>query len=358
MRVKGIDVSRHQGAIDWEKVAADGICFAIIRGGYRGLASGILTEDPYFRDNIEGAIANGIDVGAYIYCTSINEKEAAEEANFLLERIKPYNLTMPVCFDYEGFSNSDNRNYGMSKEQITANCKAFQNIMEANGYTCLLYGSRAYLPKKFDLAELGDYLWVARYAGKNTVLDDEKYFPTIEGYNDRIAIWQYANNGTVAGISGKVDLDYMYIDVTKKEKPEEKNIMEINQNVKAYSKKKDGNVKLSANFKVKEFACKDGSDPIFIAPSLVEILQNIRTHFGKAVVINSAYRTPTYNSKVGGATYSQHQYGTAADIKVTGATPKVVAAYAETLMPNNGGIGIYSTFTHIDVREVKSRWNG
>lgn len=358
MRVKGIDVSRHQGAIDWERVAADGIHFAIIRVGYRGLSSGILTEDPYFRENIEGAIANGIDVGAYIYCTSINEKEAAEEANFLLERINPYNLTMPVCFDYEGFSNSANRNYGMSKEQITANCKAFQNVMKANGYTCLLYGSRAYLPKKFDLAELEDYLWVARYAGKNTVLDDEKYFPAIEGYNDRIAIWQYANNGTVAGISGKVDLDYMYIDVRVNREEKETKSMEINQNVKAYSKAKNGNEKLSNNFKVKEFACKDGSDPIFIAPSLVEILQNVRDHFRKAVVINSAYRTPTYNKKVGGATYSQHQYGTAADIRISGVAPKQVAAYVETLIPNTGGIGIYSSFTHVDVRATKSRWNG
>lgn len=73
----------------------------------------------------------------------------------------------------------------------------------------------------------------------------------------------------------------------------------------AYSKKKDGNKKLSTNFKVKEFACSDGSDPIFIAPELVEVLQKIRTYFGKAVTINSAYRTPTRNKKVGGATYSR-----------------------------------------------------
>ena len=126
----------------------------------------------------------------------------------------------------------------------------------------------------------------------------------------------------------------------------------------AYSKKKDGNKSLSANFKVKEFACTDGSDPIFIAPELVEVLQKIRTHFGKAVKINSAYRTPTRNKKVGGAAQSQHLYGTAADIKITGVSPKRVALYAETLMPNSGGIGIYSNFTHIDVRETKSRWNG
>lgn len=128
--------------------------------------------------------------------------------------------------------------------------------------------------------------------------------------------------------------------------------------INAYSKKKDGNKKLSANFKVKEFACKDGSDPIFIAPALVELLQNIRNHFGKAVNINSAYRTAAYNKKVGGATYSQHCYGTAADIRISGVKPKDVAAFVETLMPNTGGIGIYSNFTHVDVREVKSRWNG
>lgn len=128
--------------------------------------------------------------------------------------------------------------------------------------------------------------------------------------------------------------------------------------VNVYSKSKDGNKNLSANFKVKEFACKDGSDPVFISPELVEVLQKIRSHFGEAVTINSAYRTPTHNKKEGGATYSQHLYGTGADIKVTGVTPKQVAQYAETLLSGRGGIGIYSNFTHIDVRDVKSRWNG
>jgi uncharacterized protein YcbK (DUF882 family) len=128
--------------------------------------------------------------------------------------------------------------------------------------------------------------------------------------------------------------------------------------VKAYSLAKDGNKKLSDNFRVKEFACEDGSDVIFIAPALVTILQKVRTHFGKAVTINSAYRTPTHNKKVGGAAYSQHLYGTAADIVVKGVAPKTVAAYAEKLLPKSGGIGVYKSFTHIDVREVRSRWNG
>lgn len=128
--------------------------------------------------------------------------------------------------------------------------------------------------------------------------------------------------------------------------------------IKAYSKAKDGNKKLAANFKVKEFACTDGSDPIFIDTELVKILQKIRNHFGKAVTITSAYRTPGKNKAVGGTTYSQHLYGMAADIKVNGVTPKKVAAYAEKLLPGTGGIGVYKSFCHIDVRATKARWNG
>lgn len=128
--------------------------------------------------------------------------------------------------------------------------------------------------------------------------------------------------------------------------------------IKAYSKAKDGNKKLSTNFRVKEFACTDGSDPIFIDSDLVNILQKIRTHFGKSVTITSAYRTPGKNKAVGGTTYSQHLYGRAADIKVKSVSSKKVAAYAETLLKNKGGIGTYNTFVHIDVRTTKSRWKG
>ena len=128
--------------------------------------------------------------------------------------------------------------------------------------------------------------------------------------------------------------------------------------VKVYSKAKDGNKNLSANFKVREFACTDGSDPVFVSDKLVAVLQEIRSHFGRAVTINSGFRTAAKNKAVGGATYSQHLYGMAADITVKGVSPSRVAAFAETLLPGTGGIGIYGTFTHIDVRATKSRWNG
>lgn len=123
-----------------------------------------------------------------------------------------------------------------------------------------------------------------------------------------------------------------------------------------YSLKKDGSNKLSTNFTVKEFACKDGSDSVVIEFELVEILQKIRDHFGKAVTINSAYRNATYNKKVGGASNSQHVFGRAADIVVKGVSPEKVAQYAEYLMPSKGGIGLYSTFTHVDVRASRARW--
>ena len=136
----------------------------------------------------------------------------------------------------------------------------------------------------------------------------------------------------------------------------EKPMVEIN----AYSKAKDGGKKLSTNFTVKEFACKDGSDAVLVAPRLVMVLQSIRSHFGTAVTINSGYRTPQYNAQVGGVAHSQHCYGTAADITVRGQTPAEVAAYARELMPDWGGVGVYSQkgFTHIDVREAKADWNG
>lgn len=130
------------------------------------------------------------------------------------------------------------------------------------------------------------------------------------------------------------------------------------EQVHAWSKAKNGSVKLSANFKVSEFACKDGSDTVFISTGLVAVLQKIRDHFAKPVIITSAYRNDAYNKKVGGAAYSQHKYGTAADIFISGVSPATIAAYVEAIMPNTGGIGIYGSFVHVDVRTDRARWNG
>lgn len=130
--------------------------------------------------------------------------------------------------------------------------------------------------------------------------------------------------------------------------------------IHAYSKAASGGKQLSAHFRVREFACGDGSDAVLVAPRLVMVLETIRTHFGTPVVIHSGYRTPQYNAKVGGVAHSQHCYGMAADISVKGQVPAGVAAFARSIMPDWGGVGIYSKkgFTHIDVREKRSDWTG
>ena len=122
---------------------------------------------------------------------------------------------------------------------------------------------------------------------------------------------------------------------------------------------RDSTRQLSPGFRVREFVCK-GSDVVLIDDELVVLLQCIREHFGKPVHITSGYRTAAHNRAVGGAVYSQHQYGRAADIRVSGVPVEQLAAYAETLLPGTGGIGRYPAkgFVHVDVRKAKSRWVG
>lgn len=133
--------------------------------------------------------------------------------------------------------------------------------------------------------------------------------------------------------------------------------------IKEYSLAKDGAKSLSPAFKVREFRCRDGSDAIMIDQTLVVLLQCIREHFGKPITITSGYRTAAHNKSVGGAKSSQHLLGLAADIQVAGTTVEAVAAYAESLMPDWGGVGRYPVkagrakgWVHVDTRAKKSRW--
>ena len=133
--------------------------------------------------------------------------------------------------------------------------------------------------------------------------------------------------------------------------------------IRQYSLAKDGATLLAPGFRVREFRCKDGSDEIFVDEALVLLLQCIREHFGKAVTITSGYRTPAHNAKVGGSKSSQHLLGRAADIQVAGTSVEDVAAYAESLMPDWGGVGRYPVkagrttgWVHVDTRANKSRW--
>lgn len=130
-----------------------------------------------------------------------------------------------------------------------------------------------------------------------------------------------------------------------------------------YSRTRDGETLLSRSFRAKEFACKDGTDPLFVDSELVQVLQAIRDHFGAPVVITSGYRTAAHNRAVGGSKSSQHLLGRAADIQVQDTDPLAVAAYVESLMPGWGGVGRYPVkagrakgWVHVDTRPNKSRW--
>ena len=128
--------------------------------------------------------------------------------------------------------------------------------------------------------------------------------------------------------------------------------------VKVFSLKEEGSRQITPHFRVYEFACNDGSDPVFISQALADILENIRVHFGKPVHINSGYRTVSYNKTVSGSSStSQHCNGLAADIRVDGHTPAEVYAVADSMLGEHGGVGIYDTFVHVDARSKKSRFD-
>ena len=133
--------------------------------------------------------------------------------------------------------------------------------------------------------------------------------------------------------------------------------------IKQYSLMADGDRRLAPDFKVRELRCRDGSDTVMVDETLTVVLQCIQEHFGKPVTITSGYRTAAHNAAVGGAKSSQHLLGRAADIRVQGVSVEEVAAYAESLMPDWGGIGRYPVkagrttgWVHVDTRANKSRW--
>lgn len=136
--------------------------------------------------------------------------------------------------------------------------------------------------------------------------------------------------------------------------------------LKAYSRVAEGALPLSAHFRVREFACRDGSDPVFVEEELVTLLEAIRQHFGRAVVLTSGFRTAAHNAALPHASpHSQHLYGRAADFRVEGVSVEETAAYAETLLPGRGGIGRYpprsgrpNGWVHLDTRRSKARWTG
>ncbi len=199
---RGIDVSEHQGEIDWEAVAASGVEFAMIRAGYRGYGeAGTLREDLFFQANMDGALANGIAVGVYFFSQALNAEEAVEEAAFLLELLEPYGpgaLALPVYFDWEDITHDTARTNGLDGEIITDCALAFTDAMEAAGYAAGVYAYRYLGYFQYDLTRLaGLSLWIG------AVGDWPDFYYAHE-------LWQYSIEGDLPGIDGNVDLDLRF----------------------------------------------------------------------------------------------------------------------------------------------------
>ena len=198
--LKGIDVSKYQGKIDWERVKADGVDFAIIRLGYRGYTKGQIFRDARWEENIQGALDAGIQVGVYFFSQAINEEEAVREAQVVLDAIEGYDITFPVVYDVEEAGSSAARTNGLSVAQRTANTIAFCETVADAGYRPMIYSYTRVLAAMLDLSQLTQYdKWVAQYY-------DAPFFPY------EYQMWQYSSTGKVDGISGNVDMNLCFVD--------------------------------------------------------------------------------------------------------------------------------------------------
>ncbi|GHU49560.1 hypothetical protein FACS1894127_3090 [Clostridia bacterium] len=196
----GIDVSRYQTDIDWKKVAADGISFAMIRLGYRGYSTGAIVMDEYFEANIKQAQEAGVKTGIYFFSQAINEDEAREEADTIITAIKPYNVTFPIVFDMEEISGNAARVDNLDKNQVSGIAAAFCERVKASGYTPMIYANPKWFVAKMNLDQLEDYeKWLAQYY-------------TTPSYPYAFSIWQYSDSGKVDGIKGNVDMNLSFVD--------------------------------------------------------------------------------------------------------------------------------------------------
>ena len=192
---KGIDVSKHNGTIDWNAVKNDGVDFAIIRCGYRGSSSGALVIDPLYYTNMAGAQSAGISTGVYFFTQAVNEAEAVEEASMVLELLSGYSLQMPVYLDVE---KSNGRGDAISVEERNAVCRAFLSTIKNAGYTTGIYSNKLWFENRISTASfLDNQIWLAQY------VDIPTYGAT------RYDMWQYTSKGHVAGISGNVDMNVL-----------------------------------------------------------------------------------------------------------------------------------------------------
>ena len=200
---KGIDVSKFQGEIDWEQVKEAGIDYAIIRVGIRGYTEGLIVEDEYFKQNIEGALAADIPVGVYFFTAAVNAQEAEEEAQFVIDMLQGYEVDYPVYLDIEDVKSPNCRTNQLTKEERTDLAEIFLNKVAEAGYKPGLYGNLKTYMLMLDLTRLEQYdKWLAAYT-----------LPAYYPYEYKML--QYSEKGRVPGISTAVDLNISFKDYTE-----------------------------------------------------------------------------------------------------------------------------------------------
>ena len=200
--LRGIDVSEHQGVIDWQKVHEDGVEFAIIRAGYRGYSEGKLFEDACFKTNIEAAKAAGLKVGIYFFSQAVNTQEATEEAEYLINSIKGYDIDLPVFFDWEQVAGvGQTRVDNVDGTTITDCALAFCSTVETVGYEAGVYFYRSLGYYDYELNRLTNLVFWVGAPGESP---DFYYKHTM---------WQYSYTGTVNGIEGGTDLNLLFEEV-------------------------------------------------------------------------------------------------------------------------------------------------
>ncbi len=195
----GVDVSSHQGKIDWTQVADAGVTFAFIRLGYRGYSNGVTALDTLALENLQGAKAAGLQVGGYWFSQAVTEAEAREEARLALELLDGMALELPVVYDWE-YVSQDARTAQVDRQTLTACTLAFCREVESVGYEAMIYFNTSQGQDMLELEKLEDYAWwLAKYDLKADFLC-------------RADMWQYTNTGSVPGIQGKVDINLLFTD--------------------------------------------------------------------------------------------------------------------------------------------------
>ena len=370
MKLAGIDISRWQGDFDLAQAKAEGFDFVIIKGGG---SDGGRYVDSKFATNYQKAKNLDIPVGVYWYTDAKTVSDAVEDAKYFYEHcLCGRQFELPVYLDVEG------NMLKLGRDLLTGIIHAWCQCLESEEFWVGIYSSTYAFRDNMHDDELQRYAhWVAQWSNKCSYSKSS------------LGMWQYGGevntirSNKVAGVV--CDQNYMLVDYPAKIKargkngfgaapqPEPEPEPEPEQHqptpvapssehmVLMYSKAADGDVQLTPNFKVYEFACQDGSDPVFIHPKVPEWCQAARDRFGYSFSPNSAYRTVSHNAKpsVGGAARSNHIYGLAVDIPAKGdTTPQMLYDFFDELLGDSGELGIYSWGVHVGVSATKKRFKG